>query len=42
MTQRSFGLQAMSIDKAHVFGLQFQAGAAVDYDVWLDDIAFYK
>jgi hypothetical protein len=42
MTQRGFGLKAPAIDKAHVYGLQFQAGAAVDYDVWVDDLAFYK
>jgi len=42
MTQRGFGLKGTSIDKAHLYGIQFQAPASVDYDVWLDDLAFYK
>jgi hypothetical protein len=42
MKQRAFGLKADAIDKAHLYGLQFQAPAGVDFDVWIDDIAFYK
>jgi hypothetical protein len=42
MSQRGFGLKAASIDKAHLFGLQFQAPASVDYNVWVDDLSFYK
>jgi hypothetical protein len=42
MKQRDFGFKATAIDAAHLYGMQFQAPAGVDFDVWIDDIAFYK
>jgi hypothetical protein len=42
MKQRSFGLKAAAMDTAHLYGLQFQAPAGVDFDVWMDDVEFYK
>jgi hypothetical protein len=41
-TQSGFGLKGVAIDRAHLYGIQFQAPASVDYNVWLDDLAFYK
>jgi hypothetical protein len=43
LTQRAFGLPRDNLDTANLLGVQFQLPASAPvFDVWIDDIAFFK
>jgi hypothetical protein len=40
--QRAFGLPRPELDVAHLFNAHFDVAPSPVFDVWIDDIAFYK
>ena len=42
LKQLGFGMAYPTFQTNKLFAIQFQAGTKVTFDIWLDDIAFYK
>jgi hypothetical protein len=41
MTQQGWGYSAPNLDTAALYAIAFQYGTNQDFDVWIDDLAFY-